>query len=82
MIDPDTRLPISDTNGSHPDKVRSEILSHFQVIADPSIPDGTILLLPQVTLEEHLNVATGEVKQYFSYDAATGGIISNVKSNG
>ena len=81
MIDPATRLPVSDTNGSHPDKVLEELKTSFgRIIASDIVPKDTILLLPHVTLEEHLNVATGEVKQYFSYDPKTGGIISNVKS--
>lgn len=81
MIDPVTHLPISDTNGSHPDKVSSELHQHFgRIIASSDIPKDTVILLPQVKLEEHINIATGEVKQYFSFDPTTGGIITNVKS--
>ena len=73
MIDPKTKLPISDTNGSHPDLV-------FTHIFNENVPKHTILLVPPVTLIEDLNVFTDEVKQYFSYDEKSSRVITNIKT--
>lgn len=50
-----------------------------KIIVSEGIPEGTIYLLPPVTLNRYLNLQTGEVKEYFSFNPAAAGIITNVK---
>lgn len=50
-----------------------------RIIACDDVPQGTILLVPPVILTRYLNYQTGEVKEYFKYDPAAAGIITNVK---
>lgn len=76
MIDTKTGLPVSDTNGSHPDLVLEALFQN--VIIREDCPKDTILLVPPVTLEEHINVSTGEIKQYFMFDEKAGGVITNI----
>lgn len=53
MIDPETRIEVSDTNGSHPDKVDSELIRIF--LATP-------------VLKEHFTPPVDEVKYEFNFE--------------
>lgn len=50
-----------------------------KIIVSEGISEGTIYLLPPVTLNRYLNLQTGEVKEYFNFDPAAAGMITNVK---
>jgi len=50
-----------------------------EIIACEGVPEGTILLVPPLTLNRYLNVTTGEVKEYLNFDPKAAGIITNIK---
>lgn len=50
------------------------------VLVSDYVPEGTILLLPPITLTYYLNKQTGEVKEYLNFNPKAAGFITNVES--
>jgi hypothetical protein len=49
-----------------------------RLVESDSVPEGTLLLVPLVTLTRYLNYQTGEVKEYLNFDPKAAGVITNI----
>lgn len=49
------------------------------IVACEGIPEGTIYILPRVTLIRYMNYQTGEVREHFNFNPKEAGVITNVK---
>jgi hypothetical protein len=50
-----------------------------RIIADESVPNETIFLVPSVKCVRYENLMTGEVKEYLEFNPKAAGIITNVR---
>jgi hypothetical protein len=50
-----------------------------RIIADKSVPNETIYLIPSVSRTRYENLMTGEVKEVLEWNPKAAGIITNVK---
>lgn len=48
------------------------------IVVSEDIPEGTIYLVPPVTFVRYENLSTGEVKEYFEFDAKQCAVIGNI----
>lgn len=51
-----------------------------RVIADESVPNETIFLVPSVKWVRYENLMTGEVKEVLEWNPKAAGVITNIKS--
>jgi hypothetical protein len=60
--------------------MRSISMNDFgRIIADESVPNETIFLVPSVKCVRYENLMTGEVKEYLEFNPKAAGIITNVR---
>lgn len=48
------------------------------IVVSDQVPEGTIYLVPPVTLIRYSNLTTGEVKEYFEWDIKRGAVVVNI----